>query len=37
VERGRLPLLASKPYMKIIDARTYEVKADTMNEALFRI
>jgi D-amino peptidase len=36
VERHRLPLGASKPYMKIIDGRTYEIEAESMNDALFR-
>ena len=37
VERGILPLQYSKPYMKIIDGRTYEVEGSSMEEALFRL
>lgn len=36
-ERGMLPLPYSKPYMTIIDGRTYEVEGNTMEEALFRL
>ena len=36
VERGVLPSQYGKPYMKVIDGRTFEVTADTMEEALFR-
>lgn len=36
-ERSLLPLQYSKPYMKIIDGRTYEVEGSTMEEALFRL
>jgi len=36
VERGILPSSYAKPYMKIIDGRTYEVTGDTMEEVLFR-
>lgn len=36
IERGILPSEYSKPYMRIIDGRTYEVDADTMEEALYR-
>ena len=36
-ERGLLPLSYSKPYMKIIDGRTYEVEGSTTEEALFRL
>jgi D-amino peptidase len=36
-ERSLLPLPYSKPYMKIIDGRTYEVEGATMEEALFRL
>jgi len=36
-ERSMLPLQYSKPYMKIIDGRTYEVEGSTMEEALFRL
>ena len=35
-ERGILPSSYAKPYMKIIDGRTYEVTGDTMEEVLFR-
>ena len=35
-ERGILPSCYAKPYMKIIDGRTYEVTGDTMEEVLFR-
>ena len=36
VERGILPNQYVKPYMTIIDGRTYEVTGDTMEEVLFR-
>lgn len=36
-ERGLLPMQYSKPYMTIIDGRTYEVEGATMEEALFRL
>ena len=36
-ERGVLPLPYSKPYMTIVDGRTYEVEGDTVEEALFRL
>ncbi|NLB15519.1 MAG: M55 family metallopeptidase [Clostridiales bacterium] len=36
VERHQLPYASTKPYMKIIDGRTYEIEADNMNDALFR-
>ena len=36
-ERTQLPSLYSKPYMRILDGRTYEVTAETMEEALFRL
>lgn len=36
-ERSMLPLQYSKPYMNIIDGRTYEVEGSTMEEALFRL
>ena len=35
-ERGVLPTTYAKPYMRIIDGRTYEVEAASMEEALFR-
>jgi D-amino peptidase len=37
IERSLLPLPYEKPYMKIIDGRTYEVEGATMEEALFRL
>ena len=37
VERGMLPGAYGKPYMRIIDGRTYEVDADSMEEALYRM
>ncbi len=37
VERGRLPDAYAKPYMEIIDGRTYEVTAASAEEALFRL
>ncbi len=37
VSRGRLPVRGEKPYVKIIDGRTYEVTGDTVEEALFRL
>ena len=37
VERGILPGAYAKPYMRIIDGRTYEVDADSMEEALYRM
>ena len=36
-ERTQLPPLFSKPYMRILDGRTYEVTAETMEEALYRL
>lgn len=36
VERGFLPNQYAKPYMEIIDGRTYTVTGDTMEEALLR-
>ena len=36
VERGILPNQYVKPYMTIIDGRTYEVTGDSMEEVLFR-
>ena len=36
-ERGNLPMQCAKPYMKIVDGRTYEVTASTLEEALFRL
>ncbi|MBE6928676.1 MAG: hypothetical protein E7463_00215 [Ruminococcaceae bacterium] len=37
VERGQVPSTHGKPYMRVIDGRTYEVEAATMEEALFRL
>jgi D-amino peptidase len=37
VSRGRLPLHGEKPYVKIIDGRTYEVVADSVSQALWRL
>lgn len=37
VERTVLPGQYAKPYMKIIDGRTYEVEGATMEEALFKL
>ena len=36
-ERFVMPMACAKPYMKVIDGRTYEVTGDTMEEALFRL
>ena len=36
-ERFVMPMECEKPYMKIIDGRTYEVTGSTMEEALFRL
>ncbi len=36
-ERTQLPTPAAKPYMRVIDGRTYEVTGDTVEEALFRL
>ena len=35
-ERGILPSRYAKPYMTVLDGRTYEVTGDTMEEVLFR-
>jgi D-amino peptidase len=37
VSRGRLPVRGEKPYVKIIDGRTYEVTGDTVQEATARL
>ena len=37
VERRPMPSTHAKPYMKIIDGRTYEVMADSVEEGLFRL
>lgn len=34
VERGIMPTAAGKPYLKIIDGRTYEITANSVEEAL---
>jgi len=36
IERGAMPNQFSKPYLNIIDGRTFEVTGETMEEALFR-
>jgi len=36
-ERNPVPLTHAKPYMRVLDARTYEVYADSMIEALYRM
>ena len=35
-ERSQLPSALGKPYMTVIDGRTYEVTGDSMAEAFFR-
>jgi D-amino peptidase len=37
IERGTLPSKNDKPYMKIIDGRSYEVEGDTVEQALKRM
>jgi len=37
VSRARLPVRGEKPYVKIIDGRTYEVTADTVEQAIHRL
>lgn len=37
VSRGRLPVHGEKPYVKIIDGRTFEVTGDSVEQALWRI
>lgn len=37
VERVNLPLISEKPYMKIIDGRTYCISADSVEQALLRV
>ena len=37
VSRGVVPSRYAKPYMEIIDGRTYEVTGSTVEEALFRL
>lgn len=34
IERGIMPTAAGKPYLKIIDGRTYEITANSVEEAL---
>ena len=36
-ERNQLPYASQRPYMRIIDGRTFEVDAETVEEALFRV
>ena len=36
-ERTQLPTKSSKPYMTVIDGRTYEVVGETVEEALYRL
>ena len=36
-ERNQIPYASQRPYMKIIDGRTFEVEADTVEDALFRV
>jgi len=37
VERGAIPAGGRKPYLKVIDGRTYEVTGETMEEAYARL
>ncbi len=37
VSKGRLPTRGEKPYVKIIDGRTYEVTADSVEQAIWRL
>lgn len=37
VSRGRLPVRGEKPYVKIIDGRTYEVTAESVEQAIWRL
>ena len=37
VSRGKLPVEGSRPWLKIIDGRTYEVTGDGVEEALWRL
>ena len=37
VSRGRLPVHGEKPYVRIIDGRTYEVTADSVEQAIWRL
>ncbi len=36
-ERNQLPTISQRPYMKIIDGRTFEVEADSVEQALYRV
>lgn len=36
-ERNQLPYASQRPYMKIIDGRTFEVEADSVEQAIFRV
>ncbi len=37
VSRGRLPVRGEKPYVTIIDGRTYEVTAESVEQAIWRL
>jgi D-amino peptidase len=37
VSRGSVPVHGEKPYVKVIDGRTYEVTADSVEQALWRL
>jgi D-amino peptidase len=37
VSRGRLPVRGEKPYVRIVDGRTYEVVADSVEQAIARL
>ena len=37
VERNQLPLVSQRPYMKVIDGRTFEVEADNVEQAIYRV
>lgn len=36
-ERNQIPYLSQRPYMKIVDGRTFEVEAESVEQALFRV
>ena len=36
-ERNQLPTVSKCPYMKVIDGRTFEVEADSVEQAIFRV
>ena len=36
-ERTQLPLVSRQPYVKILDGRTFEVDADSVEQALYRV